>query len=651
MAGTGTGSRSDERRVILPLVGLLVALGLKVLLMRWQVLGGILPRQGLSRDGLFVLLVLAPALIFWRRRGARMVLVLLALLLSFSMFATTVYHRYFDEVASLRVLELAGQAGDVSSSIAELLSPGDVLFFLDLIVLGWLLVKPPARPMVKTPWGEVARGFLAAVLAGALTVSGVTAVADMPGILNGVSIGRGRGVFTYQLATLFHTERLSPDVEVDLALPTSVSATIAELKGPAPEGRAHPEVPSGIASGANVIFIQCEALQKLLIGTRAGGIEVTPNLNALAAESWYFPRAYSQIGGGNTSDAEWVTNTSLYPPTTEPAAVRWEDRQVPALPRVLKSAGYVAETFHTNDASFWNRRNLYAALGFDRYYDRDFFGTDDEVVFGSPSDDTLYARTLDVLVSHKRRGEPFYADIITMSAHHPFRSLPARKRPVEFPEPYAGTFVGGYLSNQEYADRALGVFIEGLKREGLWDTSVVVVFGDHFGLRQLDPDGKEKAATEALLGRPYTQLDRLNVPLIIHLPGQAHGVVATETASFIDVAPTVLDLLGISDDTMPVFGRSLFAGGPSLAGLQKYAAVGSYVGDDALVTPGDQEGSAIVVPLDDPYARPEPTDAQRAGLAAVSKLIVLSGQYCDALPIRPGFVPDAKMDVPANDGI
>ena len=632
------------RAVAWAVAALLAGLLLKIVLMRAQVLGGVLPRQGLMRDAVFVALALAPALLFWRRRGARAALLVLALLLGVSMFGTVVYQRYFDEVASLKVLQMSGQVGELGGSVAELLAPLDLLFFIDLPVLAWLLLRTKRGRLAPTPRGELLRGLGAITLAAALTVTGISSVARMPGMLNGVSVGRGRGVFTYQVGSLFHRDRLSADVEVDPALPASVISTITEIKGAAPAERAHPDVPSGVAAGRNVIFIQCEALQDLVIGATAGGVEVTPNLNALAAQSWYFPNAYSQIGGGNTADAEWVSNTSLYPPTTEPASVRWEDRQVPSLPRVLGEAGYTTATFHTNDASFWNRRNLYAALGFDRYYDRDFFGTEDEIVFGSASDDVLFSRTLDELVKYAERGEPFYAQIITMSAHHPFRELPARKEPVMFPAPFAGTFPGGYLSNQEYADGALGTFIDGLKQTGLWDTSIVVVYGDHFGLRELEPTGADKVALEELLGRGYSILDKLNVPLIIHLPGQTQGAVANGTATTMDLAPTTLDVLGITTDTMPMFGRSLFAGGP----VQKYVAVGSYIDESALVIPND-ERIAVVVPIADPLSRPAATQAQIDGLEPATQLMLLSGEYCDALPIRPDFVPDDRMNIPTWD--
>lgn len=73
-------------------------------------------------------------------------------------------------------------------------------------------------------------------------------------------------------------------------------------------------VEKGAASGRNVIMLQLESFQNFLIGLEVDGQEITPNLNQLARQSLYFPNFYQQVGQGNTSDAEFVVNTSFYTP-------------------------------------------------------------------------------------------------------------------------------------------------------------------------------------------------------------------------------------------------------------------------------------------------------------------------------------------------
>jgi phosphoglycerol transferase MdoB-like AlkP superfamily enzyme len=69
----------------------------------------------------------------------------------------------------------------------------------------------------------------------------------------------------------------------------------------------------GKEKGKNLIVVQVESLQNFVVGAKINGVEITPNLNKLAGDSIYFNNFYSQTSGGNTSDAEFMMNTSLYP--------------------------------------------------------------------------------------------------------------------------------------------------------------------------------------------------------------------------------------------------------------------------------------------------------------------------------------------------
>lgn len=80
----------------------------------------------------------------------------------------------------------------------------------------------------------------------------------------------------------------------------------------------------------NVIVVQMEAFQNFLIHLKLGDQEVTPVLNRLAEEGYYFPYVYQQIGQGNTSDAEFMSNTSIYPTGTVAMSTGFGDRNCPA---------------------------------------------------------------------------------------------------------------------------------------------------------------------------------------------------------------------------------------------------------------------------------------------------------------------------------
>lgn len=68
-------------------------------------------------------------------------------------------------------------------------------------------------------------------------------------------------------------------------------------------------------------------------------------------------------------------------------------KELPSLPKLLQAQGYDTATFHTNEVDFWNRGELYSALGFNRYYDKTYFGEEDTVFYGA-SDEVLYEKPL-----------------------------------------------------------------------------------------------------------------------------------------------------------------------------------------------------------------------------------------------------------------
>ena len=87
---------------------------------------------------------------------------------------------------------------------------------------------------------------------------------------------------------------------------------------------------TGVAKGKNLIIIQMESFQKFLVDLKIDGKEITPNINKLAHESQYFPNFYQNVGQGNTSDAEFVVNTSFYIPPRGYAALCGQGSAKPA---------------------------------------------------------------------------------------------------------------------------------------------------------------------------------------------------------------------------------------------------------------------------------------------------------------------------------
>lgn len=99
-----------------------------------------------------------------------------------------------------------------------------------------------------------------------------------------------------------------------------------------------------------------------------------------------------------------------------------------------------------------------------------------------------------------------------------------------------------------------------LKANGLWDNTVLVIYGDHdSGLVKNDSE-LPKFAVGNYDSLEFEQLKK-SVPLIIHLPGGQMAEVRSEVGGMTDVTPTLLHLLGIDVEHPYMTGKNLLVGG------------------------------------------------------------------------------------------
>ncbi|WP_461791119.1 LTA synthase family protein [Pseudothermotoga sp.] len=310
----------------------------------------------------------------------------------------------------------------------------------------------------------------------------------------------------------------------------------------------------GIAQNRNVIVVQFEALQNVLLRRTYNGQPVTPNLNALLEKnSIYFSNYFQQTGAGNTADAEFVSLTSLHAPGDRPAYEIYGDIELDGLVRALKRARYHTVAIHGNTKSFWNRDRAYVSLGFDEFFGLEDLNPDDIVGMGL-SDFSLYRQAVEIL---KKLPRPFFAFVVTLSSHTPF-ILPENLKTLQLDARHENTLFGNYLQAINYADRAFGYFLQLLKAAGLYENSIVVVYGDHAGLYPFNKESKQLMSE--WLKEEYSYLTALNVPLIIHVPGLGKSYEITTVGGQVDFTPTLLNVLGLKCDLKVCVGRDLCNG-------------------------------------------------------------------------------------------
>lgn len=249
-----------------------------------------------------------------------------------------------------------------------------------------------------------------------------------------------------------------------------------------------------IFKGKNIIVIHGESIQNFLLGMKFNGREVTPNLNKLSREGMYFNNFFSQVGIGTSSDSEFTFNTSLMPANIGTAFTDYADKEFVSIPKLLKEQGYYTFAMHGNNADYWNRRTMHKNLGYDKLIAKESYKIDETIGLGI-SDVSFFKQSIPKLKKIKEEHGKFYGTIITLTNHTPFSEVDkygefsvdiketitdeqGNKKKVIYPY-MEGTKLGNYFKSAHYADYALGIFFEGLEKEGLLDNTVIIFYGDH----------------------------------------------------------------------------------------------------------------------------------------------------------------------------
>lgn len=524
----------------------------------------------------FVLLLFC--LIEWFATKRKIAIYMLVnLLITVLFFSLIVYHNHFGIIATSQVFGQVKQVGAVKKSIFAVVHPQYMLIFVDIIIISLVMLRRKKALAWKHSMSRRSnRKAVAALFCISLVMCMMNIFPNKASMNENVKAEQ-MGILNYEAYALLGEPE---EEQID---PAEISqAGIDKTKGI--QTLANP-VLYGAAKGKNLIILQMESFQNFLINLSVDGTEITPNLNKLAAESYYFPRFFQQVGQGNTSDAEFIVNTSFYVPPDGPATEMYAPKDLPSLPKLLQAQGYDTATFHTNEVDFWNRGELYNALGFNRYYDKTYFGEDDTVFYGS-SDEVLYNKTSAELARMDQSEQPFYSHVISMSSHNPF-TIPESKYKMTLPERYEGTLVGDYIRAENYADYALGQFMDELKSSGVWDNSVVVLYGDHRGLPIFSLKDDDKILMEEILGHKYNERDLINIPLIISATGITSPSVKEQLGGQVDILPTVANLLGVPLDYHIHFGQDLLNQTDyNLLPQRYYLPTGSFVNNEELFLSG-----------------------------------------------------------------
>jgi len=538
-------------------------------------------------SSLALLLFITAPLNFFYKKTKYVSLLLINLFITSIIIADLFHFRFFGDFISAASLGYAWQVSLISNSIFELVRPSDFLFFADilagLIFLPWYFKKNEIREY------EVRKSssFFALVSAGLILL--ILPVREI--------ITDKQGIFTFEFERFFgvkkigllnfHIYQTGKIIYQSNFLRNKISPDEKKWALDFIDKRQNENSLSsstfGIAENKNLIIIMVESLMSFPIGLNIENQEITPNLSLFIQKSIYFENFFDQTWEGKTSDGELTSLHSLHPLYTGSVSTTYPANSYRGLPKILSEHGYTTISATAYNGELWNNRLMNKKLGFQKsYFDVDFELTD--MLGLGLSDKEFFNQISGKLLKLE---QPFMAFLITLSTHHPYSAF-KNDTLLNLGE-FEGTLTGDYIHAVHYFDSALREFIDALKLNGLWDQSVVVLYGDHHS------DVGEPEDLENLLlkyesryknqnWKEYDYWINLNkIPFCIHLPKDILAGVRDVTCGHLDIANTLFDILGLKNRNMVSFGKNLMLDKNSLVIFNN----GSFVHADTLFVTAD----------------------------------------------------------------
>ncbi|WP_461227415.1 LTA synthase family protein [Lacticaseibacillus suihuaensis] len=471
------------------------------------------------------------------------------------LFANILYYREFSDFLTFALIKGSGAvSNNLSKGVFGIMNASDWFVFLDLVVLILLLAFRVIRMNTTPVKKSVALGItaLACCMIGANLSM---AYSDRSGLLTRTFdnnyIVKYLGLNAYTMVDGVKTAKTSA------AKANAKASDLDSVKKFLKNHQTAPNVEySGVAKGKNVFIIHLESFQQFLIDFKWQGTEVTPNLNKLyhQSDTLSFDNFFNQVGQGKTADAEMMLENSLFG-TAEGSAMVADGttNTFQAAPAILDQMGYTTAAFHGDVPSFWNRDNAYRSWGYDYFISKSYYPSGKNYEVGYGLKDKIFMKYSTKYV--EQLPQPFYAKLITVTNHYPYE---LDKKNVSIAKTKTGDkTVDGYVQTAKYLDQSIGEFMAWLKKSGLEKNSMLVFYGDHYGI-----SGNHKKAVAKLLGRTdFNDFDNAQfqrVPLMIHMPGLKGGVNHTYGGE-IDVLPTIENLLGVKSSNYIQFGSDLLS--------------------------------------------------------------------------------------------
>ncbi len=282
----------------------------------------------------------------------------------------------------------------------------------------------------------------------------------------------------------------------------------------------------------NVVVVASESFGAKFSKLYGSDRDLTPNFDAYAQRGLWFSNTYAS---GTRTVRGLEALTASFPPIPTVSILRRPGNDgIATWGRVMRDLGYRTSFLYGGYGYFDNMNAFYAGNGFEVIDRSGIEHVRFENIWGV-SDEDLFDRAIRHFSEQHARHEPFFSIVMTTSNHKPYTFRPGLE---QLGIPAQG---GGRPAGVRYADYALGYFLREAEKQPWFDDTVFVVVADH-GAR--------------VYGKAEIPLKTYEIPLMIFAPKHISPRRVDTLMSQIDVAPTVLGLLGLPYEA-PFFGQDV----------------------------------------------------------------------------------------------
>jgi phosphoglycerol transferase MdoB-like AlkP superfamily enzyme len=282
----------------------------------------------------------------------------------------------------------------------------------------------------------------------------------------------------------------------------------------------------------NVVVLIEESLGAGFIGAYGDHRGLSPHIDALSRQGLYFENAYAT--GTRTVRGLEAISSSFPPIPSESIVKRPGNENIANWGAVMNRLGYNSTFLYGGFGLFDNMNYFFRNNGFAIQDRLDITHQTFANIWGV-CDEDLFNHALEYFDGAATEGKPFFSMIMTTSNHKPYT----------FPDGIEGIPAtgGGRDAGVRYADYAIGKFWERAQKKSWFGNTVFVIVADH--------DAR-------VYGRAEVPVERYRIPLLILAPGKIQPKVIDKMTSQIDIAPTVLGLLGLEYEA-PFYGADVLS--------------------------------------------------------------------------------------------